>query len=104
MVRVSFMYPTKKRGRFDMDYYSTTHAALVREILNDPGFIRFEIDQGLGGAKPDAPPTYVAIGHMIFTDTNAFQRLMREHGRSLNEDVPNFTNISAVIQVSGMVA
>ena len=87
-----------------MAYYSTSHAKLIRETLTDPGFIRFEIDQGLGGAKPDAPPTYVAVGHMIFTDTNAFQRLMHAHGRSLNEDVPNFTNIRAVIQVSGIVA
>ena len=103
MVRVSVMYPTTPGGRFNMEYYSTSHAALVQETLSEPGFIRFEIDQGLGGAKPGVPPTYVAVGHMIFTDTAAFQRLMSEHGRILNEDVPNFTNIRATIQVSGMV-
>lgn len=103
MVRVSVMYPTTPGGRFDMDYYKTKHAELIAEKLTDPGYIRFEIDQGLGGAKPGVPPKYMAIGHMIFTDTDAFQRLMGEHGRSLNEDVPNFTNIRAEIQVSGMV-
>ncbi len=104
MIRVSVMYLTTPDADFDLDYYQATHANLIKEKFTDPGFVRFEIDAGIGGAKPGSAPPFVAIGHMVFADKEAFQRLMGEHGRSLNEDVPNFTNIRPQVQVSSVVA
>ena len=104
MVRVSVMYPTTDDGQFDMEYYKTTHANLIKERFNDPGFIRFEIDQGFGGAKPGSPPPYTVVGHLVFADKPAFQQLMGAHAREINADVPNFTNIRPEVQISEIVA
>ena len=102
MIRVTVLYPTltTEDGYFDMDYYKENHAQLIEEKLTDPGFIRFEIDKGIGSRMPGELAPFVAVGHIIFTDKVAFQRLMGEHGRSFKEDVPNFTNIESIFQVS----
>ncbi len=103
MIRLSVMYAATAETEFDMAYYKTTHAALIAQKLTGDGFVRFEIDAGVGGGRSGDSASYVAIGHLVFADMGAFQRLMKEHGRSINEDVPNFTTIKPVVQVSEMI-
>ena len=50
-----------------------------------------------------APATYVGMCH-IFSDTvEAFQAGMAKHGKEILGDIPNYTDIAPVIQISEVV-
>lgn len=51
---------------------------------------------GLGGA----PPPYAAIGYVIFKTLDQFQSAFAKVGEELVADVPHYTNIPPVIQIS----
>jgi uncharacterized protein (TIGR02118 family) len=103
MIRVSVMYKNVQGATFDHDYYRTKHMALVREKFTPFGLVRVEIDQGIvdGGGGP-AP--MVAIGYMVFESMEALQKAMASPALAeLEADIPNFTNIEPVIQVSQLI-
>jgi uncharacterized protein (TIGR02118 family) len=43
---------------------------------------------------------YVAMGHLLFDSIEAFQAAFASHATNVNADVPNFTAIQSVIQIS----
>lgn len=99
MIKVSVFYPHFDGATFDMTYYLDKHMALVRRLLG-PALRGIAVEQGLGGMEAGAPPTYVAMGHLMFDSIEAVQKAMASHGPDLMNDVPNYTNIEPVIQVS----
>lgn len=99
MIRVSVIYPNKPGARFDHKYYAEKHAALVNDRLKPLGMLRIEVDRGIAGATPDAPPPFVAVGHLIFSSFDGFQKAFGAHGAELLADVPNYTDIEPQIQV-----
>ena len=101
MVRVSVLYPNN--GAFDMDYYLSKHMALVHKLLDPLGLVRTEVDQGIGTADPNAPAPYVAIGHLVFDSLKNMQKALQEHDPALAADVPNFTAIQPIFQISKML-
>ena len=101
MVRVSVLYPNSEEARFDHDYYAGEHMALVWKILGPRGLVRAEVDRGVAGA-PGQPAPYVAIGHIYFESFEQFEQAFSEGIEPLFEDVPNYTNIGPVMQVSEM--
>jgi len=101
MIRVSILYPNN--GEFDMDYYLSKHMALVHKLLDSMGLIRTEVDQGIGTADPNAPAPYIAIGHMVFDSLENMQKALQDHDPDLAADVPNFTNIQPIFQISKML-
>jgi uncharacterized protein (TIGR02118 family) len=80
VIKVSVLYPNARGCKFDMEYYLTQH--------------------GIAGGAPGAPATYVAMGHLYFDSTNAFQAAFAPHAQSILADIPNYTNIQPTIQVS----
>jgi uncharacterized protein (TIGR02118 family) len=58
------------------------------------------VEQGLAGGAPGAPPTYAAMGHLYFESLAAFEAAFLPHAQELLADVPNYTNIQPVIQIS----
>lgn len=96
MIKVSVMYPQRDGARFDIDYYCNRHMALVRQLLGT-SVKGMAVDQGIG--DPQQAP-YVAIGHLWFDSVEAVQAALAEHGPALMADVPNYTNVQPVIQVS----
>ncbi|HTR83835.1 MAG TPA: EthD family reductase [Reyranella sp.] len=99
MVKVSVLYPNVPGVRFDMDYYLGKHMALVRE-KSGLACKGIEVDHGLAGGAPDSAATYVAMGHILYDSVEAFQAVFAEHGPTLLADIPNFTNVQPVIQIS----
>jgi len=99
VVKVSVFYPNKKGNRFDMAYYCDRHIPLVRRLLG-PALKGAAVEQGLGGAPPGSPATYVAMGHLLFDSADAFQRAFGPHVEAIMGDIPNYTNIEPIIQVS----
>ena len=101
MICVSVLYPNT--GDFDMDYYLSNHMALVHKLLDPIGLVRTEVDQGIGTAEPNAPAPYIAIGHMVFDTLENMQKALQEHDPALAADVPNFTEIQPIFQISKML-
>jgi len=84
---------------FDMSYYLSRHVPMVREKLG-AALKGVAVDQGIGGAAPGTPPTYVAMGHLFFDSVDAFQLAFAQHGPAIVSDVPNYTNAQPMIQIS----
>jgi uncharacterized protein (TIGR02118 family) len=93
MIKVSVMYPKSDDATFDMEYYKTTHMAIVDRTMKPT---KWEIDSGMDGP-------YIAIGHLYFDSPEALAAAMGEGGEAM-ADVPNFTNTQAAMQVSTVVS
>jgi uncharacterized protein (TIGR02118 family) len=102
MIKVNVMYPYKDGARFDHAYYRDKHMPLVTSKVGD--ILRgFTFDKGLAGGAPGTPPTYVAKCALLFDSVEAFQGGMQTHGREIMADVPNYTDIEPVFQISEVV-
>jgi hypothetical protein len=66
MIRLSVMYPAIPGSHFDWNYYLGEHLELSRRLLNSLGLVRTEVDKGIAGFPPAAPPPYHAVGHLFF--------------------------------------
>lgn len=99
MIKVSVFYPNRNGARFDMDYYCKSHIPMVQQKLG-AACKSVAVEQGLGGATPGAAPTYVAMGHLYFDSADAFAAAFGPHAQSIMADIPNYTDIEPVIQIS----
>jgi len=100
MVSVTVLYPKTADSRFDLDYYLTTHTPLVRELLTPMGLTGIDLEQGLAGGAPNTPPAYTLIGKLNFTTIEELQAALMTHGPALMGDIPNFTDVQPVMQIS----
>jgi uncharacterized protein (TIGR02118 family) len=99
MIKVSVLYPNRGDAKFDMDYYVTKHMPMVRQKLA-PACKGVAAEQGIAGGAPGTPPAFVAMGHLLFDSADAFQKAMAPHAAEIMGDIPNYTNIQPVIQIS----
>jgi uncharacterized protein (TIGR02118 family) len=58
------------------------------------------IDKGLAGRTPDTPIPYLAIGYFYFETMSSCRNSMGAGSEKLRADIPNYTNIQPVIQIS----
>jgi uncharacterized protein (TIGR02118 family) len=101
MTKISILYPNNKGMRFDMRYYVDTHMPRSIELLSThPGFKGVSVERGLAGAEPGTDPTYVAMCHFLFNSMQDFRKAFVPHAATLQGDMPNYTDIKPVIQVS----
>ena len=102
MIKVSVMYPNKPGARFDHDYYRDKHMPLVKAKLGD-ACKSYTVDKGLAGGAPGAPATYVGMCHIFSDSVESFQAAMGKHAKEIMGDIPNYTDIAPVIQISEVV-
>lgn len=101
MVVMSVMYPSTEGGHFDYDYYVNTHIPLVRKNLGPTGLKDVQVLKGL--PVEGGQPLYVAIANLIFESPEAFGASVSGPAIiEVRDDIPNFTNIEAVRQVSAL--
>jgi uncharacterized protein (TIGR02118 family) len=99
MIKVSVFYPNANGARFDMSYYLNSHMPMVRQKLG--GALKgMSVEHGLGGGQPDTPPTFLAMGHLMFESVDAFQHAWTPHAEAIVGDIPNYTNTQPTVQVS----
>lgn len=98
-IKVSVFYPNETGKSFDMDYYCTKHVALLGKLLGD-SIIGAAIESGLGSAEPDSPAPFVAIGNLYFESIESFQNSFGPNTEEIMADVPNYTNIEPLVQIS----
>ncbi len=94
MIRLSVFYPQSDGSTFDHDYYRDKHVPLA---VTTWGLDGAEIDRGVDGP-------YVAAVHFRFDSMEALTKAMGQPGTAdVMADVPNYTNITPVMQTSEIV-
>lgn len=102
MIKVSVMYPHQPNARFDHDYYRDKHMPLVQTRMG--AACRFyTVDKGLAGGGPGEPPTYVAMCHIYCDSPEAFGAAFGPHAEEILADIPKYTDLAPVIQISEVV-
>jgi uncharacterized protein (TIGR02118 family) len=99
VIKVSVFYPHKAGAKFDMDYYCDSHMPLVQSKLK-PALKGMAVDKGLAGGTPGAPPSYVAMCHLWFDSVAAYERAFETAAGAIMSDIPNYTDIEPVVQIS----
>ncbi len=99
MIKVSVLYPYQEGVGFDMSYYLGSHIPMVRQKLG-AACKGAAVEEGLGGGAPGTHPTYVAMGHLLFDTVELFQAAFAPHAAAIMADIPNYTAIQPVIQIS----
>ena len=99
MIKVSVLYPHSETAPFDMDYYCNSHIPMVQEKLG-AALKNVSVEGGLGGGAPGSPPLYAAMGNLYFDSVEEFQSAFGPHGEAIMADVPNYCNVSPLVQVS----
>ena len=102
MIKVSVMYPQAPGARFDHDYYRDKHMPMVKRLMGD-GLRRYSVERGLAGGDPGSPPIYAAAGHLYCDSVQVFQEAFGAHAGEILGDIPNYTDIKPVLQVSEVV-
>jgi uncharacterized protein (TIGR02118 family) len=99
MIKVSALYPNEPGKRFDIAYYCEKHMPMVQEKLG-AACKQIAVELGLGGGAPGTPATYIAMGHIYFDSVEAFQTAFAPHADPIMGDIPNYTDVRPVVQIS----
>ena len=99
MVKVSVLYPNEEGKKFDMNYYCETHVPMVRRLLGD-SCTNASVDAGIAGEAPGSKAPFFAIGHLYFNKVEDFISSFGPHANAIMNDIPNYTNVAPVIQIS----
>jgi len=99
MIKVSVIYPQKDGAKFDMDDYLTRHMPMVRQRLGT-ALKGVSVEQGIAGGAPNSPAPFATLCHLTFDSIADVQSGLASHGAELMADVPNFTDIEPILQIS----
>jgi len=98
-IKLSVLYPNEQGKSFDIDYYCNKHVPMVAGLLGD-SVIGASVESGVAGGEPGSSATYIAIGNLYFETMESFQNSFGPNAAVIMADVPNYTNIEPVIQLS----
>ncbi|MDD2853879.1 MAG: EthD family reductase [Desulfuromonadaceae bacterium] len=96
MIKVTILYPRTGGTFFNLDYYIDNHMALVRNTLKPFGLQAAEVDAGFD----EKTSPFFAIGHLLFNSLAEYETGFSAKGHELLADIPNYTDIEPVVQVS----
>jgi uncharacterized protein (TIGR02118 family) len=99
MVRVTVLYTNHPGSRFDVEYYLNTHVPLASKLL-EPVVKDLTVDVGASGAAPDTPPPFAAIFAITCESAQAFAEAFMPNAAELQGDIPNYTDIIPILQIS----
>ena len=102
MIKVSVMYPNTPGARFNHEYYRDKHMPLVK-ARRGVNCKYYTVDKGLAGGVPGTAATYVAMCHIFCDSLESFQSGFGPHAKEIMADIPNYTDLSPVVQISEVV-
>ncbi|SEL14655.1 conserved hypothetical protein [Aquimarina amphilecti] len=102
MIKVTILYPNDTGKTFDMDYYANKHMPMLIDLFGD-SLKRLEIDKGLSGRTSNDPIPYLAIGYLYFENLVDYQNSFGPNAAKIRGDIPNYTNIKPIVQISKVV-
>jgi uncharacterized protein (TIGR02118 family) len=99
MIKVSILYPSKPGSRFDVDYYLRVHMPMAVRLLGS-AVKAVSVEIGVSGAIPGQPAPFAAIVGFTCESLEAFTAAFTPVAGQLQGDIPKYTDIDPVIQVS----
>jgi len=99
MIKVSVFYPNIADVEFDMDYYCNQHISMLKGLLGS-ACKNVAVEAGICGATPSDRAPNIAMGHLYFDSLAKFQEAFGPNAEKIMSDLPNFTNVAPVIQIS----
>ena len=103
MVKISILYPWTPDARFDMEYYLHKHMPLsIGRLRTHSGFRAVSVERGIAGGEPGSQAPFVAVCEYLFETLDDFIAAFTPHASVLQADIPAYTNISPVIQISAV--
>ncbi|HWB24477.1 MAG TPA: EthD family reductase [Chitinophagaceae bacterium] len=99
MITITILYPNKEGGRFDVDYYIYKHMPMsIAKFGEALKSVNISIGQNAG--VPGSQPPYIAVCQMVFDSQEAFEKRFNEISADLIADMPAYTDIEIIFQVS----
>lgn len=102
MTKVTILYPNGEGKNFDMEYYEKKHMPMLAELFGE-AMKTYEIDKGLGGRTPEEPVPFLAIGYLYFDQLSDYEQAFGPNAETILSDIPNYTNIQPIVQISEVV-
>lgn len=102
IIKLTLLYPNGEGKTFDWDYYTNKHYPLLKKYFGE-SLKAFALDKGESSGIPNTAVPYVAIAYLYFENVEAFQNVMKKNGAEIMTDIPKYTNISPVVQISKVV-
>ena len=99
MIKVSVLYPNKAGSHFDTNYYLKVHMPMAACLLG-PALKSVSAEIGVSGETPDSSPPYAAIAQFTCESIEAFTKAFMPVADQLQGDIPKYTDIEPVIQIS----
>ncbi len=93
-------YPNTTESMFNLDYYVTQHVPMMERMLKPMGMEEVLVDQALGTPMPYERPPFSVIAHLVFKNHEMMEMCMGQCEADLLKDVPNFTNVAPIVQIS----
>ena len=102
MIKVSVMYPNTPGARFDHAYYAEKPMPMVKAKMG-ASCKYYTVDKGLAGGAPGTPATYIGMCHIFCDSVESFQAGFGPHAEEIMADIPKYTDLAPVIQISEVV-
>jgi uncharacterized protein (TIGR02118 family) len=102
MIKVTVLYPNGEGKTFDMDYYAKTHMPLMQKLFGS-AMKGYSFDKGIASGAPDTPLPFLTIGYLYFDNIAGFQEGMKAHLDEIRADIPKYTNITPITQISEVI-
>ncbi|EIT68261.1 MULTISPECIES: EthD family reductase [Hydrocarboniphaga] len=99
MIKVNVLYPGGKDTKFDATYYFEKHLPLVQRKVG-AALRKVDGELGLSGGAPGSEPPFVALCHLYFDSVESFQTHFGPHAPEIMADIPNYTNVQPILQIS----
>jgi uncharacterized protein (TIGR02118 family) len=99
MIKVSVLYPKQEGSRFDINYYCEKHMPMVRRLCGAP-LKGMAVEHGISGMMPGSAAPFMALGHLHFDSVEDFQGAFGPHLDEILSDVPKYTNVQPIVQIS----
>jgi uncharacterized protein (TIGR02118 family) len=94
---LTILYPAGEGITFNADYYRDHHLTMIMKLYTTT-IQRFELRK-VAAPPPGAPPAkYSAAINIWIDDFKTFLENNQKHGKTMTDDVPNFTNGRPTIQ------
>jgi uncharacterized protein (TIGR02118 family) len=92
-INILYLRSTTGTDRFDENYYLSKHLPLAQKSWGPHGLLRWQVAKLAD--DPESPYYFQTI--MEFESIEAFDKAAKEHGAAIFEDVPNFTDLKALL-------
>lgn len=88
---LTILYPAGEGLSFNADYYRDHHLTMIMKLYGDT-IQRFELRKVPASPAGAPPAKYAAAINIWINDLAAFNANNQKHGKTMTDDVPNFTN------------